>query len=461
MPDTTDCVGLRFPLDTDRQNTARDIELLAEQIDNAICGASVDIDELKTAVNNRVKKAGDTMTGALIANSPGTAIDLRRSGDNPFIAWSAHPAAADRFGYIMAEGKAGMRYNADATSAYHRWVIGTTEVMRLSPGGQLQMDGSLTLGGAVYANAFGAFGGNGQQVRCVDTSGGSIETPSAYIGFFRSGTVQAPTNRGGYVGFLGNANLSLQNEIGGGHCVIACNQAANGTGGVYLRSGLAGDIIIDCGDDIIFQTNQVTRGVMNGDRFIWGKAASDFSVNGVEMIASGGSEGAIWSTLSGKGNANISLRKRGDASVDNEWFIHCLNNAGSSIGGIRGVGTTSALTAVELVGTATSDYRVKEEVGPIDDGLVRLLQLRPIRYMRTDHDDGKVYDGLIAHEVAEIVPQAVRGDKDATQADGTPDLQDMYGDRLVPLLIAAVQELNKVVAQLVIKVHELEENCCG
>ena len=62
-------------------------------------------------------------------------------------------------------------------------------------------------------------------------------------------------------------------------------------------------------------------------------------------------------------------------------------------------------------------------------------------------------DGFIAHEVSSIVPEAINGEKDAviTQAmldadtlEGTvgdPIYQGIDQSKLVPLLVAAVQEL--------------------
>ena len=287
----------------------------------------------------------------------------------------------------------------------------------------------------------------------IDTSGGSIKTPTVHVGFYRNGTVAAPTNRGAIVGFNGSGNFVVTNEVAGGAATIT----TQGSGGVTLRAGTSGNIFLDCGNDIFFQTNNVTRGSMNSSNFLWGKTTSDFAVVGLELRAGGGGEGGLLTTVGGAGSANISCRRIGAASADNQIFINFTNSGGTAIGSIRMDGTT----AVELVGTATSDYRVKEELGPIENALRRTLELRPIRYLRTDESDGIEREGLIAHEVAEIVPRAVSGDKDAVNADGTPALQQMYAERLVPLLVGAVQELNGLVVELMAEVRELREDCCG
>jgi hypothetical protein len=57
------------------------------------------------------------------------------------------------------------------------------------------------------------------------------------------------------------------------------------------------------------------------------------------------------------------------------------------------------------------------------------------------HDPEQIYEGFLAHQVAEIVPEAVQGDKDAKGSDGEPLYQQLDQTRLIPLLVAALQEL--------------------
>jgi hypothetical protein len=52
------------------------------------------------------------------------------------------------------------------------------------------------------------------------------------------------------------------------------------------------------------------------------------------------------------------------------------------------------------------------------------------------------------HEAQAVVPESVTGTKDAVDADGTPAYQGIDQSKLVPLLVAAVQELAARVAAL-------------
>ena len=102
------------------------------------------------------------------------------------------------------------------------------------------------------------------------------------------------------------------------------------------------------------------------------------------------------------------------------------------------VGSISVTTTATAYNTS-SDYRLKENVTPVSDGITRLQQLKPSRFnFITDAD--KTVDGFIAHEVQTVVPEAVTGKKDAVDADGKPVMQGIDQSKLVPLLTAALQE---------------------
>ena len=94
----------------------------------------------------------------------------------------------------------------------------------------------------------------------------------------------------------------------------------------------------------------------------------------------------------------------------------------------------------------TSDYRLKESVKPISGGLARVNALKPSIY--NWKSNGSTGEGFIAHELAEVVPFAVSGEKDAVNADGTIKSQGIDMSRIVPILVAAIQELTARVQTL-------------
>ena len=107
-------------------------------------------------------------------------------------------------------------------------------------------------------------------------------------------------------------------------------------------------------------------------------------------------------------------------------------------------GTATDVGSISVTTTATSyvtnsDYRLKENVIPLTDAIDRLMNLKPSRFNFKIEPDETV-DGFIAHEVAEIVPQAVTGVKDAVDSDGNPRYQGIDQSKIIPLLTAALQE---------------------
>jgi hypothetical protein len=99
----------------------------------------------------------------------------------------------------------------------------------------------------------------------------------------------------------------------------------------------------------------------------------------------------------------------------------------------------------------SSDYRLKENEVAISDGITRLNQLKPYRFNWKKSPD-YIVDGFFAHEVQQIIPEAVVGEKDAVDKDGNIERQMIDHSKLVPLLVAAVKELSQQVEDLKKKV---------
>ena len=109
--------------------------------------------------------------------------------------------------------------------------------------------------------------------------------------------------------------------------------------------------------------------------------------------------------------------------------------------GIVGSITTTGLATSYAT---ASDYRLKENVTPLANGIDRLKSLTPSRFNFIASPEHTV-DGFIAHEVQAVVPEAIHGVKDEIDTDGNPVYQGVDQSKLVPLLTAALQEtVNRV-----------------
>jgi len=119
-------------------------------------------------------------------------------------------------------------------------------------------------------------------------------------------------------------------------------------------------------------------------------------------------------------------------------------------GVVGNITTTSSSTAF----STSSDYRLKENITPMMGALAKVAQLKPVTYKwKIDGADG---EGFIAHELAEVKPHAVIGEKDAVDADGNPKYQGIDTSFLVATLTAAIQELKAINDTLTARIVALE-----
>ena len=104
-----------------------------------------------------------------------------------------------------------------------------------------------------------------------------------------------------------------------------------------------------------------------------------------------------------------------------------------------------------------SDYRLKENITNVSNAISKIEALRPVTFnWKVSPQVGKV-TGFIAHELAEIYPEAVTGEKDAMCDDGvTPNYQMVDQSKLVPLLTAAIQEQQALITALTERIEALE-----
>ena len=108
--------------------------------------------------------------------------------------------------------------------------------------------------------------------------------------------------------------------------------------------------------------------------------------------------------------------------------------------------------------STSSDYRLKENIVPIPNGIERLKELKPCRFNFIQGDPNYVVDGFIAHEAAEVIPEAVTGEKDAVDEDNNPSYQGIDQSKIVPLLTSALQEAISKIEQLEARIQTLENN---
>jgi hypothetical protein len=102
----------------------------------------------------------------------------------------------------------------------------------------------------------------------------------------------------------------------------------------------------------------------------------------------------------------------------------------------------------------TSDYRLKENIEPMIGGLEKVATLKPCTYVWKE--TGQSGQGFIAHELQTVIPDAVVGEKDAVNEDGSIKPQFIDASHVVATLTAAIQEQQQMIETLQAKVAALE-----
>jgi len=102
----------------------------------------------------------------------------------------------------------------------------------------------------------------------------------------------------------------------------------------------------------------------------------------------------------------------------------------------------------------SSDYRLKENIAPMTGALSTVAQLKPCTY--TWKESGITSQGFIAHELQAVVPDAVVGEKDAVNEDGSIKPQSIDTSFLVATLTAAIKEQQAIINQLTARITALE-----
>ena len=111
-----------------------------------------------------------------------------------------------------------------------------------------------------------------------------------------------------------------------------------------------------------------------------------------------------------------------------------------NIGAILRASNTNA-----VLFSTTSDYRLKEDYKQIN-GLDKVLAIKVYDFKWKGIESRM--DGVIAHELAEVLPYAVNGEKDAIDKDGNEFYQGVDYSKIVPILVKAIQELKAEIDEL-------------
>ena len=203
-------------------------------------------------------------------------------------------------------------------------------------------------------------------------------------------------------------------------------------------------------------TNGTVRGVLqngSGDVTLETRSAHPliFGINGAERArvdssgnllvgqTTAGVVNGIGTSIEASGfeNARITVNHSSGGSSNGSFYMRFAYG-----GTVAGTISQSSITSVAY--NTSSDYRLKENIVPMANALAKVAQLKPVTY--TWKTDGSAGQGFIAHELAEVIPDCVTGEKDATEtqqyeiAPAIPATFDEEGNELTPAVEAVMGE---------------------
>jgi hypothetical protein len=176
-------------------------------------------------------------------------------------------------------------------------------------------------------------------------------------------------------------------------------------------------------------------------------SGGDLLVGTTAVLPGGGQSGGQGININGgSASKNIVIQNSTDGAIylakvsgyTNGNYID-LYVDGSRVGLVSTNGTTTTYAT-------TSDYRLKHDIQTMTGALAKVAALKPVTY-KWNADDSES-QGFIAHELQEVVPECVTGEKDAVDKDGKPVYQGIDTSFLVATLTAAIQEQQALINSL-------------
>ena len=222
-----------------------------------------------------------------------------------------------------------------------------------------------------------------------------------------------------------SAAIRLQ-QTGGAYAEITSSDF----GILYLNAD-AGNTASGTSMRFLVDNSEAAR-IDNEGNFLIGKTTHNVNnTQGVDITT----EGAVVAT-----NADGISFLANRTGSDGQTFLFRRQNVTVGSISVTGSATTYA---------TSSDYRLKENVDYDFTALDRVAQLKPARFNFIATPTVTV-DGFVAHEVQDVVPEAIIGEKDGEKMQGIDQ------SKLVPLLTKAIQEQQTMIDDLKTRIEALE-----
>ena len=252
------------------------------------------------------------------------------------------------------------------------------------------------------------------------------------LSIYHDGTNSYVNNTTGNLIVQSGANAYM--NVNGSENAVAC--VANGAVGLYY----------DNSEKLVTTTHGIT---VNGRQTILHNGASDYAMY-------------VYNDGDNANRYGIYMQIGDDDGTGTSIFLSFVDGDGNTVGSVTFTGSTTSFNT-------SSDYRLKNNITDLTDATAKVKELKPKKFSWKKDKNSTLIHGFIAHEVAEVIPEAVVGEKDAmteevlyVDGDEIPEgkkvgdvkeaskiaPQGIDPSKLVPLLVKTIQELEARITAL-------------
>lgn len=398
---------------------------------------------------------GGTLTGALSGTSATFSGNVTATG---LFGFSLRGRSSDNFGgFGFFSNNGATRYGYIQSGSPNGGQI----VLASDGGSDVTLDnrgmnvtGAATFSSSVTANSNS--GGtsmvlNGRNNAGVDDN---IVSFFKFDGTTLQGRIYARSN---ILGFRDATNTDVLNIVAGNVGIGTSSptsllhlQSATASGTQYLMTSAGGgtaltyrqvanettqqlNMVVESNHPMVLWTNSVERMRITSDNNVLFNTTSTSPTNSSSFIFRSGS-----GAYSGVMQINHATTNNTGAG-----FLDCYYNT-NYIGGIQQNGASN------VTFSTSSDYRLKEDLK--DFSGLNLLSKLKVYDFKWKAEDSRMY-GVIAHELQEVIPYVVNGNKDELKENGNIKVQVVDYSKLVPILIKSIQELEAKIVTLESKLN--------
>ena len=303
--------------------------------------------------------------------------------------------------------------------------VGTTSVAN---GGT----GATTAAGA-RANLLPTFASNIGKVLAVNSSATDVE----FVAAGGTGTVTSVSGSGGSTGLTltGGAITTSGTLTLGGTLAVA-------NGGTGSGSGVAASIVLAG----TFSTGTYAFDSSSLLRLGASSPSANWRLYATSLSTGTGHPAIVGDRLNYTDSSCLLCNDTTSGSGTRTLIAFALNNTAYA---------TIATNGTTITYGTGSDYRLKTNVTPLTNSTTKVKALKPCSYNWVNAPEIHS-QGFLAHELAEVVPQAVTGEKDAVNGDGSIKSQQVDLSYVIPLLTSALQEAIAKIEALEVRITALE-----